>query len=163
MEIIGTSVRKSTDEDKERIKEMLDDPHMYEAIPPREMYRMLADGEADIMLSGGRTQFIALKAKVPWLDINQERHYAYAGYDGMVDLVRQLDKALSNPVWGHVRKAAPWDENGAVASALPSPLPAHAGSPQAGEQAAAAEGGDIPDHKQKKKFSGLDAQELGEC
>ena len=26
------------------------------------------------MLSGGRTQFIALKANTPWLDINQERH-----------------------------------------------------------------------------------------
>ena len=51
------------------------------------------------MLSGGRSQFVALKAKMPWLDINQERHYAYAGYEGMVDLVREIDKALSNPVW----------------------------------------------------------------
>ncbi len=30
---------------------------------------VLAAGEADIMLSGGRTQFIALKARVPWLDM----------------------------------------------------------------------------------------------
>ena len=52
-------------------------------------------GDADIMLSGGRTQFIALKARLPWLDINQERHNAYAGYDGMVELVRELHRAIS--------------------------------------------------------------------
>ena len=62
------------------------------------------------MLSGGRTQFVALKAKMPWLDINQERHHAYAGYEGMVDLVREIDKALYNPVWEQVRLPAPWDE-----------------------------------------------------
>ena len=58
---------------------------------------MLAAGKADIMLSGGRTQFIALKAKTPWLDINQERIHPYAGYDGMVELVRQIDLAIHNP------------------------------------------------------------------
>ena len=62
------------------------------------------------MLSGGRSQFVALKAKMPWLDINQERHHAYAGYEGMVELVHEIDKALSNPVWEQVRQPAPWDE-----------------------------------------------------
>ncbi len=111
MELVGTSVKKSTKEDKERIKEMMgQDAHMIEDMAPREMYRMLKDAQADIMLSGGRTQFVALKAKMPWLDINQERHYAYAGYEGMVKLVREIDKALSNPVWSQVRTPAPWDE-----------------------------------------------------
>ena len=64
------------------------------------------------MLSGGRTQFIALKAKTPWLDINQERHHPYAGYDGMVELVRQIDLAIHNPVWADVRAPAPWDRAG---------------------------------------------------
>ena len=64
------------------------------------------------MLSGGRTQFIALKAKTPWLDINQERHHPYAGYDGMVELVRQIDLAIHNPIWRQVRAPAPWDAEG---------------------------------------------------
>jgi nitrogenase molybdenum-cofactor synthesis protein NifE len=111
MELAGTSVKKSTKEDKEKIKEIMgQDAHMIEDLPPREMYRILKEARADIMLSGGRTQFVALKAKMPWLDINQERHYAYAGYEGMVELVRQIDKALSNPVWSQVRTPAPWDE-----------------------------------------------------
>ena len=111
MEIVGTSVKKSTKEDKEKIKEIMgQDAHMIEDMAPREMYKMLKEARADIMLSGGRSQFVALKAKMPWLDINQERHHAYAGYEGMVELVREIDKALSNPVWRQVRKPAPWDE-----------------------------------------------------
>jgi nitrogenase molybdenum-cofactor synthesis protein NifE len=110
VKVIGTSVRKSTAEDKERAKELIgDDGQLYESIPPREMYRMLKDREADMMLSGGRTQFIALKAKMPWLDMNQERHLAYAGYAGMLALVEEIDRALANPIWDQLRLPAPWD------------------------------------------------------
>src|SRR5208282_3103819 len=111
MEIVGTSVKKSTKEDKDRIKEIMgDEAHMIDDMTPREMYKMLKEARADIMLSGGRSQFVALKAKMPWLDINQERHHAYAGYEGMVSLVHEIDKALSNPIWQQVRMPAPWDE-----------------------------------------------------
>lgn len=112
MEVVGTSVKKSTTEDKQRIKEIMgEEAHMFDDLTPREMYRMLKDAEADIMLSGGRSQFVALKAKMPWLDINQERHHAYAGYSGMLKLVEEIDKALYNPVWEQVRKAAPWERS----------------------------------------------------
>ncbi|MHB1290798.1 MAG: nitrogenase iron-molybdenum cofactor biosynthesis protein NifE [Sulfuricella sp.] len=110
MEIVGTSTKKSTSEDKARIKEIMGgDAHMFDDLPPREMYRMLKESGADIMLSGGRSQFVALKAKTPWLDINQERHHAYAGYEGMVELVKQIDRAIYNPIWEQVRQPAPWE------------------------------------------------------
>ncbi|AIC29948.1 nitrogenase iron-molybdenum cofactor biosynthesis protein NifE (plasmid) [Rhizobium etli bv. mimosae str. IE4771] len=115
IEIVGTSVKKSTPEDKERIKQLLkDENHVFESMAPRELYNMLVDDKADIMLSGGRTQFIALKAKTPWLDINQERHHPYAGYDGMVELVHQIDLAIHNPIWTEVREPPPWDCQPAV-------------------------------------------------
>ncbi|PWB84411.1 MAG: nitrogenase iron-molybdenum cofactor biosynthesis protein NifE [Methylocystaceae bacterium] len=111
LELVGTSVKKSTKEDKEKIKELMgQDAHMIDDMTPREMYKMLKEARADIMLSGGRSQFVALKAKMPWLDINQERHHAYAGYEGMVELVHEIDKALYNPVWEQVRRPAPWEE-----------------------------------------------------
>jgi nitrogenase molybdenum-cofactor synthesis protein NifE len=110
MIVVGTSVRKSTDGDKERIRMLMGGgERMIENLLPREMYARLKGGEADILVSGSRTQFVALKAKVPWLDINQERHVAYAGYDGMVTLVRELHRALTNPVWQAVRRPAPWE------------------------------------------------------
>lgn len=108
--IVGTSVKKSTKEDKARLKEMSPDVHQIDDLRPREMYKMLKDAQADIMLSGGRSQFVALKARMPWMDINQERTYAYCGYVGIVEMVRQIDKSLSNPIWAQVRSAPPWDE-----------------------------------------------------
>ncbi len=105
-EMVGTSVKKSTREDKERIKEIMgQDAHMIEDMKPRDMYKMLRDAKADIMLSGGRSQFVALKATMPWLDINQERHHGYMGYVGMVNLVKEIDRTLSNPVWQEGAKA----------------------------------------------------------
>ncbi len=110
MEIVGTSVKKSTIEDKEKIKELMgEDAHMFDDMRPRDMYAMLKESRADIMLSGGRSQFVALKVKMPWLDINQERHHAYAGYVGMIELVKRIDQALYHPVWAQVRKPAPWE------------------------------------------------------
>jgi nitrogenase molybdenum-cofactor synthesis protein NifE len=110
MEVVGTSVKKSTQEDKEKIKEVMGgDAHMIDDLPPRQMFAMLKEAKADIMLSGGRSQFVALKAKMPWMDINQERHHAFAGYEGMVTMVHEIDKCLSNPIWEQVRRPAPWE------------------------------------------------------
>jgi nitrogenase molybdenum-cofactor synthesis protein NifE len=110
MVVVGTSVRKSTEEDKDRARELMGaEASLFDAIPPRDMYRMLKDGEADIMLSGGRTQFVALKARTPWLDINQERHHPYAGYEGIVELIAGIDRALANPIWQQIRAPAPWE------------------------------------------------------
>jgi len=111
MEVVGTSVRKATEADKDRALARLggDPTKLADAITPREMYAMFKDGKADMMLSGGRSQFVALKALTPWIDINQERHHGYAAYDGMVELVRQIDLSINNPIWQQVRAPAPWD------------------------------------------------------
>ncbi len=112
LEVVGTSVKKSTKEDKQKLKELFGseaDAHMIDDLSPREMYAMLRDAKADIMLSGGRSQFVALKARMPWMDINQERHHAFAGYEGMVTMVEEIHKALFNPVWREVRTPAPWE------------------------------------------------------
>ncbi|TWB69996.1 nitrogenase iron-molybdenum cofactor biosynthesis protein NifE [Nitrospirillum amazonense] len=137
LELVGTSVKKSTKEDKERIKELLgQDAHMIEDMTPREMYRLLKDAKADIMLSGGRSQFVALKAAMPWLDINQERHHAYMGYVGMVTLMEQIARTLFNPVWEQVRRPAPWDDPGNTWQArADAQLAAEAADPEKIEQA----------------------------
>ncbi|NVO28131.1 nitrogenase iron-molybdenum cofactor biosynthesis protein NifE [Donghicola sp. C2-DW-16] len=110
MEVIGTSVRKATDDDKGRVvKIMGDDKHIFENMAPKDMYRMLKDAGADVLMSGGRSQFVALKAKMPWVDVNQEKHEPYAGYMGMVDMVRAIDRAVNNPMWSELREPAPWD------------------------------------------------------
>ena len=150
MTIVDSSVRKSTDEDKERVRELMgDDPHIVDSMAPREIFAFLRDGKADVLLSGGRTQFIALKAKTPWVDINQERHEAFAGYDGMVELVRKLDAAINNPVWEKTRAPAPWDSQGQVGGAT---APAATGAEDVAFVA-----------RIRKAFATTDAQDIGDC
>jgi nitrogenase molybdenum-cofactor synthesis protein NifE len=110
MTVTHTSVRKSTEGDKARIVDLMgSDKHIVDTMAPREMYGVLTGGSADIMLSGGRSQYVALKALTPWRDINQEREVGYAGYDGVVELVAELHRALTNPVWQELRRPAPWE------------------------------------------------------
>ena len=125
MEVVGTSTKKSTAEDKQRIKEIMgEEAHMFDELSPREMFKILKGAQADIMLSGGRSQFVALKAKMPWMDVNQEKHHAYAGYVGMVEMVRQLHLALGNPIWAQVRQPAPWETATLTLDSLVVPEPA---------------------------------------
>jgi nitrogenase molybdenum-cofactor synthesis protein NifE len=111
MEVVATSTKKSTEEDKARIKELLgQDGIMLAKGNAQELLRVIAQTKADMLIAGGRNQYTALKARIPFLDINQERHHSYAGYRGIVDLARELEEALYSPIWEQVRQVAPWEE-----------------------------------------------------
>ena len=73
---------------------------------------------ADVLIAGGRNLYTAMKARVPFLDVNQEREYAFAGYVGILELARQLALTIENPVWTAVRKPAPWAMQNSVGAAL---------------------------------------------
>ena len=110
MEVVATSTKKSTEEDKAKIKDLLGkDGIMMSKGNPQELIRVIGETKADMLIAGGRNQYTALKARIPFLDINQERHHAYAGYDGMVNMARELDEALYSPVWQQIRQPAPWE------------------------------------------------------
>jgi nitrogenase molybdenum-cofactor synthesis protein NifE len=115
MEVCATSTKKSTEEDKARIKELLGkDGVMMEKGNAQELLKVVAQTKADMLIAGGRNQYTALKARIPFLDINQERHHPYAGYVGMVEMAKEIDEALYSPVWAQVRKAAPWEQEVAI-------------------------------------------------
>lgn len=109
MEVVATGVRKSTEGDKERIRDLLgDDALMLEDGNPAGLLKVFNERGADVLIAGGRNLYTAMKARIPFLDINQEREYAYAGYAGMVEMARQLALTIENPVWKAVCKPAPW-------------------------------------------------------
>jgi len=115
MEVVATGVRKSTEGDKERIRDLLgDDALMLEDGNPAGLLKVFNERGADVLIAGGRNLYTAMKARIPFLDINQEREYAYAGYAGMVEMARQLALTIENPVWTAVRKPAPWATGKAV-------------------------------------------------
>ncbi|MCG7993789.1 MAG: nitrogenase iron-molybdenum cofactor biosynthesis protein NifE [gamma proteobacterium symbiont of Stewartia floridana] len=109
MEVVATGTKKSTEEDKARIKELMgQDAVMLEEGNPRALINIVHDKNVDVLIAGGRNMYTALKARIPFLDINQEREFGYAGYQGMVELARQLVLTIESPVWPQVRSPAPW-------------------------------------------------------
>jgi nitrogenase molybdenum-cofactor synthesis protein NifE len=112
LDVVATGTNKSTEEDKARIKDLMgEDAKMLGEGGPRALLDTINEYQADLLIAGGRNMYTALKARVPFLDINQEREFGYAGYMGMVELARQLALTLENPVWRSVRKAAPWSSH----------------------------------------------------
>ncbi len=112
MVVVATGTKKSTEEDKARIRELMgEDAMMIDDGSPKALLKVVRDYQADILIAGGRNMYTALKAKIPFLDINQEREFGYAGYQGMLELVRQLALTIESPVWPAVRSRAPWKTN----------------------------------------------------
>jgi nitrogenase molybdenum-cofactor synthesis protein NifE len=109
MTVVATGTKKSTEEDKARIRELMgEDARMIEDGNPRALIDIVRQDKVDILIAGGRNMYTALKARVPFLDINQERDFGYEGYRGMIELARQLTLTLESPVWEAVRAPAPW-------------------------------------------------------
>jgi nitrogenase molybdenum-cofactor synthesis protein NifE len=114
--VVATGTKKSTEEDKARIRELMgEDARMIEDGNPRQLLALAKEYHADLLIAGGRNMYTALKARLPFLDINQEREFAYAGYGGMVELARQMARTLENPVWDAVRQPAPWEAPASMA------------------------------------------------
>lgn len=109
MVVVATGTKKSTEEDKARIRELMGEGTlMIEDGSPKALIKIVHDHKADILIAGGRNMYTALKAKIPFLDINQEREFGYEGYSGMLELVKQLTLTIESPVWQAVRTPAPW-------------------------------------------------------
>ena len=118
VEVVASSGKKTTADGVDRIGELLGDGgRVFADASAPELLAMVHELKADLLIAGGRNQYTALKGRVPFLDINQERHHAYAGYTGVVELARRVALAVENPVWDQVRAPAPW----APAPALPEP------------------------------------------
>jgi len=111
MEVVATGTRKSTEEDKARIRRLMGrDAVMLEEGNPRKLIDLVRAQGVDVLIAGGRNMYTALKARIPFLDINQEREFGYAGYAGMEELARQLVLTIDSPIWPAVRRPPKWRE-----------------------------------------------------
>jgi nitrogenase molybdenum-iron cofactor biosynthesis protein NifE len=109
MTVVATGTEKSTEEDRARIRELMGaDARMIDDNDQSTLMATCREYEADILIAGGRYLYPALKSCIPFLDINHERDFGYAGYTGMTELARQLAASIDSPVWPQVRKAPSW-------------------------------------------------------
>jgi nitrogenase molybdenum-cofactor synthesis protein NifE len=109
MTIVATGTEKSTEEDKARIRALMgDDARMIADNDQHALLRAVAETGAEILVAGDRYIYPALKSRVPFLDIDHVRRIGYAGYEGMIEFGRNLDRVLASPVWAQVSRPAPW-------------------------------------------------------
>jgi len=95
IEVVAVGTKKSTFEDEEKMKYLLgEDAPLVEDVAPKNLLRLLRERHADILVAGGRNQYLAVKEGFPFVDVNQERHTAYAGYAGLVALAEQIDNSI---------------------------------------------------------------------
>lgn len=112
VETVATGTRKSTQADKNRIVEIMgEDALMLEEGGARNLLDVYRQYGADVLIAGGRNMYTAMKAPVPFLHINQERELAYAGYQGMLTLAKELCRTIESPVWDAARSQAPWESS----------------------------------------------------
>jgi len=110
IKVVATSTRKSTEADKARIRELIGpDGILMDKGGAPDLLRVIEQTHADLLIAGGRNQYTALKARIPFLHVNQERHNPYAGYSGLLEMAKELDESLHSPVWAEVRRPAPWE------------------------------------------------------
>src|SRR5574341_77294 len=93
IEAVGT--KKSTFDDEEKMKEILGpNAPLVEDVTPKNLLKLLKEKNADVLVAGGRNQYLAVKEGYPFVDVNQERHTAYAGYEGLVNLAEQISNGM---------------------------------------------------------------------
>ncbi len=120
MDVVATGTEKSTEEDRQRIRELMgDSTRMIDDNDQAALMDTCRDMGADILIAGGRYLYAALKSRIAFLDINHERDFGYAGYTGLVELARQLALAVDSPVWQRVRDEPAWLSRPARAAAVP--------------------------------------------
>lgn len=108
MDVVATGAKKSTEEDKERIRELMgEDAMLIEDGSAKALLDLYQDKGAHVLMAGGRNQYTAVKGKIPFVHVNQERHTAFAGYDGFLNLARQLDKAIHSPAFSLAKAPFP--------------------------------------------------------
>jgi nitrogenase molybdenum-cofactor synthesis protein NifE len=109
MVVVGTSSKKSTKEDKERMLSLLgDEGKLIDDPNPKELVKLFRELKVDVLMAGGRSKFVAIKEGIPFLDTNQERIKPYAGYDGMIILAQELVRIIYSPVFELYKEAPPW-------------------------------------------------------
>jgi nitrogenase molybdenum-cofactor synthesis protein NifE len=95
IELVAVGTKKSTIEDEEKMRELLGPgAPLVEDVTPMNLLKLLRDRAADMLIAGGRNQYLAIKEGYPFVDVNQERHIPYAGYRGLVNLAEQISSSM---------------------------------------------------------------------
>jgi nitrogenase molybdenum-iron protein alpha/beta subunit len=63
-----------------------------------ELEGLLKAGGVDLVLSGGGMKYLAHKYGIPCVEISHERSFSLLGFDGMLNLLEEIDLQVNSPV-----------------------------------------------------------------
>jgi nitrogenase molybdenum-cofactor synthesis protein NifE len=110
VEVLAAGTQNSTLEDFHRMKALMHkDARIIDDTSTAGLLAVMREKMPDLIVAGGKTKFLALKTRTPFLDINHGRAHPYAGYEGMVTFARQLALTVNNPIWPALGAKAPWE------------------------------------------------------
>jgi nitrogenase molybdenum-cofactor synthesis protein NifE len=100
MEVIMTGTQNGLPEDYERIKETVKDGTLVvDDANSMELARLLKRYRPDLIVSGAKEKYLSLKLGIPFCDFNHDRITSFAGFQGFVNFAKEVDRAVSSPVW----------------------------------------------------------------
>ncbi len=105
IDVVATSVKKATLEDKEICAKYVD---ILMTDPGTEQAKLIDEHNVDILLAGGRSLYTAIKKKVSFVDVNQEKKVSYGAYAGLINLAKDVSDAVNNRVFKIVANPEPW-------------------------------------------------------
>ena len=106
IDVVATSVRKATEDDVEKAAQYV---KILMKNPATEQAKLIDEHNVDILLAGGRSLYTAIKKKVAFVDVNQEKKVSYGAYDGLINMAKDVAFALNNKVFKIVANKAPWE------------------------------------------------------
>ncbi|MBE0595925.1 MAG: nitrogenase iron-molybdenum cofactor biosynthesis protein NifE, partial [Desulfuromonadales bacterium] len=108
VEILAAGTQNSTLDDFQRMKALMHrDAAIIEDTSSAGLLAVMYDKLPDLIVAGGKTKYLALKTRTPFLDINHGRAHPYAGYAGMITFARQLELTVNNPIWPVLNARSP--------------------------------------------------------
>jgi len=99
IEVVATAVKKATEADREKARKYLGATGVLMMDPGTEQAKIIDERGAHLLLAGGRSLYTAIKKRIAFADVNQEKKKSYGGYNGLLNLAEDLKNALENPVF----------------------------------------------------------------
>jgi len=103
MEVIMSGTKNGMKEDYERIRDVVNEGTVIvDDANSTELMNLLKKYRPNLLISGAKEKYIALKLGVAFCDFNHDRISAFAGFKGFLEFAKEVDGAVSTSVWNFV-------------------------------------------------------------
>lgn len=100
MKVIMTGTQNGLPEDYHRIMETVSEGTLVvDDANSMELAKLLKKYHPDLIVSGAKEKYMAHKLGIPFCDFNHDRISSFASFNGFINFAKEVDRAVSSPVW----------------------------------------------------------------